>query len=152
MTKIKIKPGDVIKLVIDEKTLKDYNNFYFEKYPKRRVPPISKPTHPSVNTWFILKRPQLNALKQKWKNFIVWFVESQGLSELNIQNCTMECISYLKTKIRADCDNMCPKFLIDGLVEARFVVDDDYKHIHSLTLKIGYDKFRPRTEILITIL
>jgi Holliday junction resolvase RusA-like endonuclease len=151
MTNQQYKSGDTIKLVIDENTLNDYNNFYFSRYPKRKVPPIDRPTHPSINAWFVMRRPEMNALKGKWKEFIVWFVENEGLSGLKIQGCKMECTSYLKTKIRADVDNMSPKFLIDGLVEAGFIVDDDYKHIHSLTLKIDYDKDRPRTEILVRI-
>ncbi len=52
---------------------------------------------------------------------------------------------------KADCDNMSPKFIIDGLVESGFIIDDDYKHMHSLTLRVGYDKEHPRTEMLIHI-
>lgn len=151
MNKKKYEVGNTIKLIIDEDTLKNYNEYYFDKYPKRKVPPITKPTHPSINVWFIMPRPQMNALKGKWKDFIVWFVEQEKLSNLNIENCSIESISYLKTRIRADCDNMSPKFIIDGLVEAGLIVDDDYKHVHSLTLKVGYDRDHPRTEILIHI-
>ena len=152
MTNQQYKSGDTIKLVIDENTLNDYNNFYFSRYPKRRVIPINRPLHPSTNTWFVMRRPQLNALKQKWKEFIVFFIENEGLSGLKIQKCTMEFTSFFKTKIRADCDNTTPKFLIDGLVEAQFIEDDDYLHLQSITLRCGYDKLNPRTENLITIL
>lgn len=151
MDKRKYKSGDTIKLVIDDDTLNKYNFYYFNKYPKRKVPPITKPTHPSINSWFIMRRPEMNALKGKWKEFVIWFVEEEGLLNLKIDSCTMEFTSYLKTKIRADCDNMSPKFIIDGLVAAGLIIDDDYKHIHSLTLKVGYDKDHPRTEMVIHI-
>ena len=61
----------------------------------------------------------------------------------------MTFISYFKTKIRKDCDNTVPKFLLDGLAESGFIVDDDSQHLESLTLKCGYDKENPRTEIII---
>lgn len=150
--KIEYKSGDTIKLIIDEKTLKDYNQYYFDKYPKRRVAPIIKPLHPSLNKWIIMKRPQMNDTKQKWREFIVWFIAEEGLSNLKIQSCSIECISYHKTKIRVDVDNTIPKFILDGLVSAGLIIDDDYQHIQSLTLRCGYDKDNPRTEIIIYIL
>lgn len=93
----------------------------------------------------------MNALKQKWKDFIVWFVKTKGLSNKRIEKCKMKFVSYFPTNIRHDCDNYVPKFILDGLVEGGLVVDDDYKHIQSLTLEGDIDKSRPRTEITIYI-
>ncbi len=136
-------------LTIDNTTLQKYNSYYFKKFPKRKKEPIKSPTHPSINKWMIMKRPMMNDLKQKWKDFIVWFVEENGLTNKRIEKCSITFISYFKTKIRKDCDNTVPKFLLDGLVESGFIVDDDSQHLESLTLKCGYDKENPRTEILI---
>lgn len=136
-------------LTIDNTTLQKYNSYYFKKFPKRKKEPIESPTHPSINKWMIMKRPMMNDLKQKWKDFIVWFVEENGLTNKRIEKCSMTFISYFKTKIRKDCDNTVPKFLLDGLAESGFIVDDDSQHLESLTLKCGYDKENPRTEILI---
>lgn len=96
-----------------------------------------------------MKRPQMNDLKQKIKEFIVWFVEDQGLTNKGIEKCSMTFVSYFKTRMRTDVDNYTPKFFLDGLVESGFIVSDDYFHVESLLLKCGYDKERPRTEIYV---
>lgn len=141
-----------IKLIIDNNTLEKYKQFYFQKYPRRRKFPIEKPTHPSMNKWMIMKRPQMNDLKQKIKEFIVWFVEDEGLTDKQIKKCSITFINYFKTRIRNDNDNYSPKFFMDGLVESGLIIDDDYLHVESLTIKSGWDKEWPRTEIYINIL
>lgn len=138
-----------IKLIIDNNVLEKYNKYYFAKYPKRKKIPIDKPTHPSINKWMIMKRPQMNDLKQKWKDFIIWFVEENKLTNKKIEQCEMTFVSYFKTKIRKDCDNTVPKFILDGIAESGLIIDDDSLHLTSLTLKCGYDKEWPRTEIFI---
>lgn len=97
-----------------------------------------------------MKRPQMNGLKQTWKDFVMWLIEDYGYSNMNIESCAMTFTYYFKTKARHDTDNLSPKFILDGLAEG-FIVDDDYKHLHTLTLKCGYDKENPRTEILVNI-
>ena len=151
MPKQKYKNGDVIRLVIDQQTLDEYNKYYFQKYSRRRKPPIDRPTHPSINQWFVLKRPAMNQMKSNWKDFTVWFVERKGLSNLNIKKCSMKFTSYFKTKIRSDVDNTVPKFILDGFVMAGVILDDDYEHLRPLILDCGYDKNNPRTEIEISI-
>lgn len=54
---------------------------------------------------------------------------------------------FFETKRRHDVDNQIPKFLLDSFTESGFIIDDDEKHLHSITLKTGYDKYNPRTEI-----
>ena len=54
---------------------------------------------------------------------------------------------FFDTKRRHDVDNQVPKFLLDSFTESGFIIDDDENHLHSLTLKTGYDKDNPRTEI-----
>ena len=73
-----------IKLVIDNNTLSDYEKYYFKNHPRASKKPIDNPYHPSINTWMIMKRPMMNALKQKWKDFIIWFIDNQGYSNLQI--------------------------------------------------------------------
>lgn len=136
-------------LTIDNSVLEKYNSYYFKKFPKRKKKPIESPTHPSINKWMIMRRPMMNALKQAYKEFIIWFVEEQELTNKKIEKCTMTFISYFKTKIRKDCDNTVPKFILDGLADAQLIVDDDSLHLTSLTLQCGYDKENPRTEIII---
>lgn len=138
-----------IKLIIDYDVLDKYYQHYFVLYPKRKKRTIDSPLHPSINKWMVMRRPQMNDLKGKWKDFIVWFVEENGLTNKRIEKCSMTFISYFKTKIRKDCDNTVPKFILDGLADSGLIIDDDSLHLESLTLRCGYDKEHPRTEILI---
>lgn len=82
----------------------------------------------------IMKRQMMNALKGRWKDFIVWFIDAQGYTNLHIEKCELEFITYYYTNRRHDVDNSCPKFIIDGLCESGFMVDDDYKHMTKLTM------------------
>ena len=129
----------------------EYEKYYFKVHPKARKKPIERPHHPSINQWMIMKRPMMNALKQRWKEFMIWFIEYNGYTNLHIEECEMIFTSYFKTKIRHDTDNTVPKFILDGLAESGFIIDDDSKHLTSLTLKCEYDKENPRTEIQIKI-
>ena len=138
-----------IKLIIDNSVLADYEKYYFTLHPKAKKKPLDNPYHPSINQWFILKRPMMNALKQKLKKFMVWFIKYSGYENLQIQECEMIFTTYFKTRIRHDVDNTVPKFFIDGMVESGFIADDDNNHLKTLILKCGYDKTNPRTEIFI---
>ena len=89
----------------------------------------------------------MNALKGKWKDFIVWFVDQQGLANLRIERCELVFTTYFNTSRRHDVDNTCPKFILDGLCESGLIVDDDCTHVQKITLSCGVDKERPRTEI-----
>ena len=138
-----------IKLVIDDDVIEEYAKFYFSIHTRAKKKPISNPYHESINKWMIMKRPMMNALKSKWKDFIVWFIEKQGYTNLHINKCELKFVAFYKTNRRHDVDNSCPKFIIDGLCESGFIVDDDCNHITSLTLECGVDRDHPRTEIYI---
>lgn len=140
-----------IKLMFDDGTLERYSEHYFGIHPRAKKKPIAHPYHESINTWMIMKRPQMNALKQKWKDFIAWFINDQGYANLRISECELSFIVYYATNRPHDVDNTVPKFVIDGLCESGFIIDDDCKHIKKLTLEVGIDKERPRTEITITV-
>lgn len=139
-----------ICLVIDTEIMKKYYDAYFVIHPKARKVPLPYPYHESINKWMIMRRPMMNALKQRWKDFIVWFVGEQGYANLRIDRCDIEFRTYYSTGRRHDTDNSCPKFIIDGLCESGLLIDDDSGHVASLTLKCFVDKERPRTEIYFT--
>jgi Holliday junction resolvase RusA-like endonuclease len=141
-----------MKLEITNQTLSDYEKYYFKLHPKAKKKPIEHPYHPSINVWFVMKRLALNTLKQKWHDFIAWWINDLGLSEMKIEECKMRFVAYYPTKRRADTDNSVVKFILDGMVAGGLIVDDDYLHLTSLTLECGYDKANPRTEIYIDIL
>ena len=141
-----------LNLVLDQKVLDEYNTYYFTKYPRRSKAPIEHPYHESINKWFVMQRPQMNALKQRWKEFCIWWIGKLGLSGKNLDQFEMTFTTYMPTKRRIDPDNTVPKMILDGLVESGFIIDDDGRHLRSLTLKTDYDKERPRTKINIKIL
>jgi len=136
-----------IKLVLDQVVLDQYTDYYFKLHPKAKKKPIEHPYHPSINTWCILPRIQMNALKQKWKDFGVWWLTILGYKDMKLDSFDIVETVYFNSKRRHDVDNQVPKFLLDSFTEAGFIVDDDEKHLHSLTLKTAYDKENPRTEI-----
>lgn len=137
----------VVKLVIDNTALAKYEKVYFAGHPRAKKKPIAQPYHESINKWMIMRRPQMNALKQKWKEFIAWLVDNSEYRDLHIEQCEIKFITYYGTARRHDIDNGCPKFIIDGLCENGFIIDDDSKHITSLTMQCFVDTENPRTEI-----
>ena len=141
-----------IKLVFDNDTLDEYAEYYFTIHPRAKKKPIPYPYHESINRWMIMKRPQMNALKQKWKDFIIWFVDNQGYSNLRIEKCELSFSTYYYTNRDHDVDNSVPKFIIDGLSGSGLIVDDSISHVTKLTLECFVDKERPRTEIDIKVI
>ena len=141
----------LMKFIIDNSVLEKYEQYYFSLHKKAKKKPIANPYHESINVWMIMQRAAMNNLKQKWKDFMVWFINDQGYSNLHIDKCEMIFCTYYGNNRRHDCDNSTPKFIIDGLVESGFVVDDDSKHITKLSLECYSDVNHPRTEITINI-
>ena len=137
------------KIIIDQKVVDEYNSYYFKLHPRARKPPIDRPLHPTMNSWMILPRVQMNALKQKWKDFICYLINRLGYKDLKISKCEMEFTSYMKTRRIVDVDAFCPKFILDGFTASGFIIDDNHTVLQALTLKVGYDKENPRTEITI---
>lgn len=138
------------KIIITQADVDQYADYYFQKHPRAHKKPICYPYHPSINTWFVMRRPEMNALKQRWKDFIKWIVEEKHLSGLGLNSFSMTFKIYMPTRRRIDPDNTVPKFILDGMTEAGLIVDDDGEHLKMLSLCTGYDKDMPRTEITIT--
>ncbi len=144
--------SDSILLTIDNDVLSRYDEHYFSIHTKAYKRPIPHPYHESINVWMIMKRPAMNALKQKWKDFIRWLVDEQGYSNLRISKCEIHQTVYYPNNRRHDVDNSTPKFIIDGLVGSGMILDDDSEHLTKLTLECKKDIKNPRTEILIKLL
>lgn len=136
-----------ITMAIDQSVVDRYTKYYFEQHPRAHVPPIKRPYHESINQWMIMKRAAMNGLKQKWKDFIKWFVNDQGYSNLRIERCEIIQTVYYPTDRRHDTDNSVPKFILDGLVESQMIVDDDCEHVFRLTLECHIGSDKPRTEL-----
>lgn len=141
-----------IKLVLDQEVLNKYSKHYFVEHPRARKVPIAHPYHESINKWFVMKRPEMNALKQKWKNFCKWWIKDLKYQDMKLDCFEMIFITYMPSKRRVDPDNTVPKFILDGFTESGFILDDDGLHLKALTLKTDYDKEHPRTEIYVKVL
>lgn len=141
-----------IKLVIDQDVVDKYTKYYFSQHPKAYKPPIKQPYHESINVWMIMKRAAMNALKGKWKDFIKWFVDYKGYTNLGIEQCEIEFITYYGNERPHDIDNSTPKFILDGLRDSGMIVDDCSKNVTKLTLQCFSDVKRPRTEIIFKII
>lgn len=142
---------ETITLVIDREALEAYERVYFERHPRAHKKPIANPYHESMNQWMIMKRPMMNAIKQRWKEFMVFFVRNSEYKDLHIEECSVRFTTYYKSSNRHDIDNGCPKFILDGLCESGLIVDDDSKHITCLTMQCYTDTANPRTEIEIDV-
>lgn len=136
-----------ITLTIDAETISRYEKYYFSIHPRAYKKPIPHPYHESINVWMIMRRCEMNALKQRWKDFIKWVVEDQGYTNLHIEKCEISQTVYYPNNRSHDIDNSVPKFILDGLVESGMLTDDDSKHLTKLTLRCSNDIKHPRTEL-----
>ena len=136
-----------IKITIDNNVLDEYRKYYFDKYPKRKKNPIEKPIPPSLNAWMVMRRFQMNHQKQVWKEFGEWLVGFYGLTNKKIDKCKITIEYFFDSKRRHDSDNYTPKNLFDSFTVSGLLIDDDFNHVESLTIKGNYSKENPRTEI-----
>lgn len=138
-----------IKIVINYDVIEKYYKEYFAEYPRRNKRNITNPIPPSLNTWMIMPRFKMNAQKQAWKEFGSWLVKYYGLENKKIDKCNIIIEYFFDSKRRHDSDNYTPKNLFDSFTVSGLLVDDDFNHVESLTIKGNYSKDNPRTEIRI---
>lgn len=142
-----------IKLLINEQTVKEYEEFYFIKYPKRKKRPLEKPFPPNLNKFLLWKRPQQNSVKQIWKEFIGFIAFEYD--NLEIGSCEIEFCFTFPDKRRRDLDNYLStsaKLIIDGLTKAdgnNMIIDDSYNNIKKISASAKYKKGISKTEISI---
>lgn len=141
-----------LRIVIDEKAVDDYRDVYFKKFPKRKKFPIDSPIPPSFNKFILWKRPQQNAVKQRWKEFIGHV--ACPYYGMMLEDCELEFIFTFGDKRRRDIDNyisVTAKLLQDGLTDEDgigMIVDDSYFCIHRLSASAQYEKGVKRVEII----
>jgi Holliday junction resolvase RusA-like endonuclease len=137
-----------IKIIIDNDVIDKYYDWYFKEYPRRRIRNINKPIPPSLNTWMIMPRFKMNTQKQAWKDFGNWLVKYYGFENRKLSKCKIVIEYFFDSKRRHDADNYTPKNLFDSFTVSGLLIDDDFNHVESLTIKGNYSKENPRTEIL----
>ena len=108
------------------------------------VPPSLNVFAGRANSWDYRKT------KQKW----TWAVKAaclacKGRPKQPYEKAVVEITYFFPDQRRRDADNYAGKFLLDGLTQAKVIVDDDLKHITTI-IKGNVDKHDPRTQITIT--
>jgi len=136
-----------IKIVIDNEIISKYYEWYFVQYPRRKKRAIEKPIPPSLNDWMIMPRFKMNVQKQAWKDFGSWLVRHNNLENRKLEKCRIVIEYFFGDKRKRDADNFTPKNLFDSFTVSGLLVDDDFSHVESLTIKGNYSRSNPRTEI-----
>ena len=105
---------------------------------------IPNKTHPSLNTWTNWHWAKKNRIKKAWEEEIYYLSVKHGQPEL--KKSIVDITYYFRTNRRRDRDNYSPKFILDWLVKAGLIADDDDKSLY-LSWNLEVDKENPRTEI-----
>lgn len=137
-----LREKDEIVIEFTEEMLSEWTKEYMKKHPRTKKKPIQFSSHPSLNTWIILRRPMMNTLKQRWANFTEFVVDHYKLRDLGISKCKCKYIVFKDSKRRSDVDNYSPKFIFDGFSaeHSGLIIDDSSDCIEELTIKIEYRK------------
>ena len=100
--------------------------------------------HPSLNQWTRWHWTKKSRVKKSWEQEIALRCGKYGTP--NLTGVMVEIRYYFKDKRVRDRDNYVPKFILDGLVKAGIIEDDNDNDIYQ-NWKLLYDKEKPRTEI-----
>ena len=140
-----------IRMEITQDLVDEYTKEYFRKHPNRKKKPIDKPVPPNLNRFMVMKRPQANDVKQKWKDFAIWIINKYGYVDKLIESCKVKMIVHRPTKRLCDIDNFSTscKFLFDGFSQAGLWVDDNYSIVHEISTSVIYNKGIEQLDIII---
>lgn len=136
-----------MKITITQTDVDKFNELYFKTHPRARIKRIIGPYHPSLNWYMRANNMSRNAAKQNWKEFILFILDENGLRNRQLDCCEIIYTTYFKQKRIHDVDNITPKFILDGLVDGKFLIADDINHIPVLVTKAFYDVENPRIEL-----
>lgn len=100
-----------------------------------KIPPTINKFIGRTNIW------EYQKVKKEWRDLCTYLDKPARPFE----KASVVITFYFKDKRRHDADNY-QKFLLDGLVDAGIIIDDDFEHI-TVTCRGDYDRQEPRTEI-----
>ena len=100
--------------------------------------------HPSLNVWTGWHWGKKSKIKKEWEEEIMWKCKKFGKPQY--KEAKVEVLYYFDNKHTRDFDNYVPKFILDGLVKADIIEDDNDNNIF-INWKLLYDKENPRTVI-----
>ena len=70
------------KIVIDQKVIDEYVEYYFRLHQRAKKKPIERPIMPTLNQIMSSQRVQIATLKAKYKEFGIWLIKSLGYENL----------------------------------------------------------------------
>lgn len=106
---------------------------------------------PSNNILLRLHWAKRKALIDEWHGDIYWLVLEAGRRVFDVAR--VEAVIYFAEKRRRDiCNYMASvdKLVLDGLVYAGVLTDDDSIHLPEISVRFEIDKAKPRTEVRVT--
>ena len=106
----------IVKLILDMDVVNRYDEHYFKQHPKAKKKPIEHPYHPSLNVYCIKPRIQMNAMKQQWKDFIIFWIKELGYENKKLDDVKIVYDIYHPTKRRTDPDNFNCLFCCNRLI------------------------------------
>ena len=137
------------RIIITQYDVDEYNQKYFKEHPRATKVRIKAPQHPSLNEYMVANNQARNNQKQTWKDFIVWILQKRNLTGIGVDRCEITYRTFFKTRRIHDLDNVTPKYILDGMTDAGFLVADDYNHVVRLITECGYDGENPRIELIV---
>lgn len=106
------------------------------KITLHKIPPTVNKYIGRANIWEYQKD------KKEYTQYVLENIDE----EHNFEKCEIKIHYYFKDKRRRDLENYL-KILMDALVEAKVITDDNYEVITKMTLKGDVDSQKPRIEI-----
>ena len=156
LSEIKMEDREWV-FVLDIPLMNEYWGAYKKEHPKARVHPLKAngkvvnlaPYPISQNVLRTMEYPQLNSIKQKWSDFVIWWVGKLGYENLQLKGVEVYIEFYFgDLKSRDISDNYNLKFINDGFVRSGFLKDDNCKFLQNAHyLYKGIDREHPRTVI-----
>ena len=120
-----MKKEQIIK--IDKEVMDEYGKYYFNSHPRARNHPLAKfnAKDKSVGSVFppslneMTNNPNRltqNGMKQKWKEFIKWLCEKEGIANWNLEKAEVWYKWVFPDRRRRDLDNLVMhiKIINDG--------------------------------------
>ncbi|MCH5323987.1 MAG: RusA family crossover junction endodeoxyribonuclease [Eubacterium sp.] len=111
------------------------------RYTIDRIPPSNNKYIGRNARW------EYGKVKSEWAQLIKCCC--RPVPKAPLKKAVVELTYYFPDRKRRDPDNYSGKMILDGLVRAGILVDDSFDCI-ILSIRAGYDKKNPRTEITIT--
>ncbi|MGV8149679.1 MAG: RusA family crossover junction endodeoxyribonuclease [Alkaliphilus sp.] len=105
--------------------------------------------HPSLNEWARKWHYKKIAKEKKRWNEMVRLVSLATRTKKPLTSVEIDITYFFKDKKRRDRDNYTPKFILDGIVHAGIIKDDDFETIKRQNIHSGFDSKNPRTEVTI---